>query len=188
MIARGPHRAGGPVDAGFVFSETVTLLSSPQQPLKLETRARRQVPNEVRPERNPAALRASVELWKRLRPRARLRSITAAYNCIGLVVACRRAWVDPEELLPALRDDGYRQLGGPAEAEKGDVVVYRDQRGNVCHAGIVVGKNVVTAEAADPLVVLSKWGEDGEYEHESSDVPELLGKPVEFWTDRKEAP
>ncbi len=28
-------------------------------------------------------------------------------------------------------------------------------------------------------------GADGEYFHDASDVPYLLGKPSEYWTDRK---
>ncbi len=37
----------------------------------------------------------------------------------------------------------------------------------------------------DPLTVLSKWGGEGEYMHDMSDVPELFGTPAEFWTHRK---
>jgi hypothetical protein len=40
-------------------------------------------------------------------------------------------------------------------------------------------------EPSDVLVVVSKWGADGEYEHDVTDVPKLLGAPAEYWTDRK---
>jgi hypothetical protein len=154
--------------------------------LLLQTRTKGKIPNELRPERPKIALDASVELWKNYRPDALLRSLTATYNCIGLVVASRRAWVDPEHLLRVLQEDGYTKLTKAAEAQKGDVVVYRDDDGEVCHAGIVVGKNILTEGGKqDALRVLSKWGADGEYEHDLSYVPALLGKAVEFWTDRR---
>jgi hypothetical protein len=105
-----------------------------------------------------------------------------------MVVACRRTWVDPEHLVRILRDDGYRQLAGPEKAEIGDLVIYRDGANDVSHVGIVVRKKVlIPGQQEEPLEVVSKWGADGEYVHDMSYVPELLGKPVEFWTDRKDS-
>ena len=154
--------------------------------LLLETRGRWQIPNYLRPERAEAALRASVSLLGGQFPRAQLRSITAVYNCVGLVVASRRTWVDPEHLIRILREDGYRQLPGVAEVQPGDVVVYRDSDGQVCHVGFVVERNlIVLGERSDPLKVLSKWGADGEYIHDSLDLPPLLGTPTDYWTDRR---
>ena len=166
------------------------MLLRPGQPaypsLLLETRARWQIPNEMRPDLNPVVRAESIRIWRENRPNARLRSITGTYNCIGLIVASRRTWVDPGDLLRVLTDDGYRRLRGEAEAELGDVVVYRDHAREVCHAGIVVRKNLYDpTNPGEALVVLSKWGQEGEYEHDASDVPELCGQPVEFWTDRK---
>ena len=67
------------------------------------------------------------------------------------------------------------------------LVIYRDEEGAVCHAGIVVRKNVLDpAGAEDPLTVLSKWGADGEYVHALTRLPALLGTPVEYWTGRRE--
>jgi hypothetical protein len=103
-----------------------------------------------------------------------------------MVVAFRRAWVDPEHLLRILREDGYRRLDAPGEAQLGDVVVYRDAGGDVCHAGIVVGINLYDPQnPRDARVVLSKWGRDGEYVHDETYVPPILGAPAEYWTDRK---
>lgn len=160
----------------------------PQQeaPLLLETRARWQIPNETRPERPAVALAESIRILGEAFPDARLRSITAVYNCVGLVVASRRTWADPEHLIRVLREDGYRRLGGAAEAEPGDVVAYHDPDGEVCHVGIVVQKNLaLPGTPTDSLKVLSKWGADGEYVHDLSRVPYLLGIPAEFWTDRR---
>jgi hypothetical protein len=155
-------------------------------PLALETRARRPIPNEVRLERPRIALDASANLFAGLFPQAWLRSLTAVYNCIGMVVANRRAWVDPSELIRILQEDGCRRLNAPEEAEFGDVVVYHDDGGQVCHAGIVVEKRIlVPGDAKDLLVVLSKWGADGEYVHDMSALPSLLGKAAQFWTDRR---
>jgi hypothetical protein len=103
-----------------------------------------------------------------------------------MVVASRRSWVDPEFLIKVLREDGYRLLLGEAQADLGDIVVYRDASGDVCHAGLVLDKKLHNPdEPGDTLVVMSKWGADGEYIHDATDVPDLLGKPVEYWTDRK---
>jgi hypothetical protein len=67
----------------------------------------------------------------------------------------------------------------------GDVVVYR-REGDVAHAGVIVARNVLVAgENVDPFRVLSQWGADGEYEHDSADVPQGLGSPVEYWMDRR---
>lgn len=158
----------------------------PEPPLALETRSRWPIPNEPRLERPKVALDASIDLFRSLFPEAAPRSITATYNCIGLIVAGRRTWVDPEHLLRILKEDGYRRLPSAAEAEPGDVVVYHDSQGEVCHAGIVTGKNLLLpGDSRDVLKVLSKWGADGEYVHDASRVPQLLGMPTEFWTDRR---
>lgn len=158
-----------------------------QEPaLLIETRQRWCIPNEVRGERPREALAASVELFRGLFPDAQLRSITATYNCVGMVVASRRVWVDPEHLIRVLREDGYRRLNQEAEAEPGDVVAYHDSDGEICHVGIVLRKNlIIPGTKDDPLTILSKWGADGEYVHASRRLPFLLGVPAEFWTDRR---
>jgi hypothetical protein len=153
--------------------------------LLLQTRAGWQIPNAVRPERNPAALKAAVEIAKSIIPEAILRSITATYNCVGLVVASRRTWVDPEHLVRVLREDGCRKLPGPEEADQGDVVIYHDQEGSPCHVALVVRKNLRVNGQEDFLTVVSKWGADGEYIHGLTKLPGFLGKPTEFWTDRR---
>jgi hypothetical protein len=159
----------------------------PKEPsLALETRARRSIPNEPRKERAKLSLQSAVDLIKQSHPNALLRSITATYHCVGLVVASRRTWVDPDHLLTILIQDSYRRLRGPEETEVGDVVVYRDEAGDVSHVGLVSRKKLVDpVNGADYLQVLSKWGADGEYFHDLTDVPYLLGRPTEYWTDRK---
>ncbi len=52
--------------------------------------------------------------------------------------------------------------------------------------GLVSRKKIVDPhKGTDYLQVLSKWGADGEYFHDLTDVPYLLGRPAEYWTDRK---
>lgn len=138
------------------------------------------------PNGNPAALRAAIELVRGIVPDAILRSITATYNCVGMVVASRRTWVDPGDLVRVLRDDGCRKLNGPEEADVGDVVIYHDGSGAPCHAGLVVRKNLLVPGGGEELLtVVSKWGADGEYIHGASRIPVYLGAPTEYWTDRR---
>ena len=35
------------------------------------------------------------------------------------------------------------------------------------------------------ITVLSQWGDDGEYIHKLTEVPNEYGKAEEFWTDRR---
>jgi hypothetical protein len=179
------------VSAGFIrvnpeMGRASGVLIQPSDSLLLQTQAKWQIPNELRKERPRASLQAAVELAKSLCPDAIFRSITNTYNCVGLVVATRRVWVDPERVVRILTDDGYKQLRRAEEADRGDVVIYHDDKGEACHVGIVVNKNlVVPGRNNDLLTVLSKWGGDGEYIHEMSKVPGYLGRPAEYWTDRR---
>jgi hypothetical protein len=103
-----------------------------------------------------------------------------------MVVASRRVWAWPEDLIQVLMQDGYRQLKGEVEAEFGDVVVYQDDDGDVTHVGIVIGKKLIDPSSPrDSLRVLSKWGGDGEYLHDLSCVPQVYGKALAFWTGRR---
>ncbi len=104
-----------------------------------------------------------------------------------MVVASRRVSVDPAHLLKILKDDGYQQLPGPEGAQQGDVVVYQDDLDEEpTHVAIVLAKCVVVPGGNDDsLLVLSKWGHDGEYEHKSRYVPDVYGRPTQYWTDRR---
>lgn len=152
--------------------------------LPLATRKGRTIPNDRRPEQPPARLRAARELVSRSHPNARLRSLTAVYNCMGMVFATRRTWVDPEDLQMILEDDEYRRLSDPDQVVEGDVVVYRNAQGNVAHVGLVARVNVNLSQATREITVLSQWGADGEYFHSVDDVSPYLGAPTEYWSDR----
>lgn len=115
--------------------------------------------------------------------RRRLRSRSSEYNCVGLVFASRRTWVDTDEVARILVEDGYTRI--PLfEAEPGDVVVYRDSHGELVHVAVLHSREPNLERATVALNVLSQWGSDGEYFHEAGDVFERLGQPTEAWTDR----
>ena len=117
-------------------------------------------------------------------PDARARSLSSMYNCMGMVFASRRTWVDPEHLPMILEDDSYRRVSSEGELQPGDVVVYRHDDGEISHVGVVTEVRTNVREAAREVFVLSQWGRDGEYFHRADDVNPQLGKPAEYWTDR----
>lgn len=153
--------------------------------LPLATRQGRTIPNERRMELPPGTLRFAREKYERDKPAARLRTLTGVYNCMGMAFASRRTWVWPEDLGMILEGDEYHRLSGPDQAELGDVVVYHSPLGSVEHVGLVAQVNIDLRQATRQIFVLSKWGALGEYFHQIDDVPELLGAPAEYWSDRK---
>ncbi len=166
--------AGGPSDRAY---------------LPLATRRGAPIPNERRLERAPASLRAAYDLFRRERPNARLRSATAVYNCMGMAFASRRTWIDTSQLGMILQDDDYRRLDGPHEAHTGDLVVYRKRPGGaVSHVSVIVRIEPMVQTVSWEIITISQWGADGEYLHRVDDVPDLLGEPVEYWTDRRPVP
>ena len=110
--------------------------------------------------------------------------MSSTYNCMGMVFASRRTWVDPEHLTIILEDDGYRPVANEGELQPGDVVIYRDDAGEVSHVGIVTKVRTNLLQASREITVLSQWGESGEYFHRVDDVHPGLGHPSEYWTDR----
>ena len=117
-------------------------------------------------------------------PNAYVRSISNLYNCMGMVFASRRTWVDPEHLRMILEDDGYQQVSSKDQLLPGDIVVYRDDQGEISHVGMVAQVKVNATKATWEVLVLSQWGGDGEYFHLDDDVNPTLGRPAEYWTDR----
>lgn len=151
--------------------------------IPLATRAGKRINNERRLERSPAAMREAARLWTTEIPSARVRSLSARYNCMGMVFAARRVWVDISEVSRILAEDGYSRLGGIRDLQIGDIVVYA--RASVfAHVGVVVRVEPLAEGGRALITVLSQWGADGEYLHPLTDVPLLCGVPVEFWTDR----
>lgn len=164
-----------------------TNRGSPQDraSIQLATRSGKYIENERRREHPYERLKAAQKLWRGKFPRIRTRSLTAVYNCVGLVFASRRTCIEPYLLDWILREDGYRQVRLPEAIQPGDIVVYRIEK-QVAHVAVVIG-TTNDSFGIQHTEVVSQWGEDGEYIHPVGDVPEeLLGRPTDYWTDRKE--
>lgn len=120
------------------------------------------------------------------------------FNCHGMTFANRRTRVQglgqslvdiidntTTLLKNILSDDNYREVDlGYLEA--GDIVVYRsDVNKSILHTGLVYQ---VDTPFGDPttsvLLVLSKWGENGEYLHGLHETPYVDAPDIEFWTER----
>lgn len=138
-------------------------------------------------ERATEALRAARRYAFETSPTATCRSLTAMYNCVGLVFASRRTVVDCEHLEVILRDDGYRPIPREKVIE-GDIVVYhRDNQPQ--HVGIISRLEDMSPLRNRSLIqvwVQSQWGEDGEYIHKMEEVPPIYGMVTRFWTERRE--
>ena len=152
--------------------------------LPLSTRKKTQIPNEQRSPWPPVKMQAARDNVLANHSSARARSLSSVYNCMGMVFASRRTWVDPEHLPMILIDDEYQRVNNRGELQPGDVVVYRNDQGIITHVGIVAEVNPNLEEATWEVTVLSQWGASGEFFHLDDDVNPLLGNPTEYWTDR----
>ncbi len=123
-------------------------------------------------------------------PDYKLRSLDSVYNCMGMVFASRRTWIEPDNFGMIVQDDGYVERKKKVNALPGDVVVYRiSSKGEVIHAGIVIAVDPDIEEGNVHLTVLSQFGADGEYIHQAEDLPKALGlqKPdIAIFTDAKD--
>jgi hypothetical protein len=91
------------------------------------------------------------------------------YNCVGMVFANRRTFIEPDHIHMILEDDDYATVDA-THVTPGDVVVYRSPKtGDIIHVGVVISKEV--AFQARTIRVLSQFGRDGEYFHDLHDVP-----------------
>ena len=144
------------------------------------------IPNERPPARPPQVIRESHRLFREQHPAAKLRSVASTYNCAGMVLAFRRTWIEDLANVPKyLAEDGYKPLKPNESPAPGDVVVYRSDTGTVAHLGIVLEVPTTPIEAAAGPLIMSKWGQNGEYIHRVRDKPALLGSVVEVWTERQ---
>ncbi len=153
--------------------------------IALATKRARQIPNDRATERPPVALEEAQKLILRDHPGAIPRSLSATYNCMGMVFAVRRTTIDTQELRMVLEDDEYRRLRARDEVVLGDLVVYKDGDGGVTHVGLVAEVRSDVASGSIDIMVMSQWGQDGEYIHHVDDVHPYLGSASEYWTDRQ---
>jgi len=106
---------------------------------------------------------------------------TYPYNCMGMVFAARRSAIDPKHVYRILRDDEYRRIGVD-ELSIGDVVVY-ELLGTPSHVGIIA--EIRRSGPLSTPFVISKWGDIlPEFIHPVDQVPDLLGNPTGYFTDR----
>jgi len=93
-----------------------------------------------------------------------LRSLRSTYNCVGMVFANRRTFIEPEEIPMILQDDEYIEVR-PDDLMPGDVVLYKDPKTeDIKHVGLVLAAEMMFE--TKKIRVLSQFGRDGEYIHD----------------------
>ena len=127
-------------------------------------------------------MRIKAREWRSWREKITVRSVSPyPYNCMGLIFASRRAFIDIDHIYDILKADGYKKIA-LRDIVTGDVVLYRNYD-EPSHVALVV--SVVQFGQTINVKVISKWGLDPEFEHFMEDVPAQLGKPTEFYTERE---
>lgn len=84
-----------------------------------------------------------------------------------------------------LREDDYHSVLRTDQLQPGDLVLYRNDRGEMVHIGVVLAIEPDIETASFKVMVLSKWGGEGEYVHAQDRVPSLLGHPSEYLSERR---
>lgn len=103
------------------------------------------------------------------------------YNCVGMVLGSRRAWIDldSDEIEDILTKDGLKKVS-PKELSVGDIVLY-EQDDEYTHIGVVI---CVDNQNVNNVWILSKWGFAGEMIHHVLDVPSGYGLVSQYWSER----
>ena len=160
--------------------------------IRLQTKRRRDIPNYQPDERSPYWHEEAVKMDMGSHPEIVLRNTTAVYNCLGLVFAARRTWIEglqserlDEIFQMIVEDDELRPLRLEEAPVIGDLLIYRNTDGTFAHIGTVVKAESNLAQAKFDLLIMSKWGKHGEYIHRENDVSPRLGTPSEIYTDRE---
>lgn len=92
-----------------------------------------------------------------------------SHNCHGWVFAGGRFWIAGDEVDEILADNQYILVSTP---ESGDLAIYRGDRGEVVHSGIV-------RSTAGCTLIESKWGPMSRFIHGIEDQP--FGGECEFY-------
>jgi hypothetical protein len=136
-------------------------------PLKLATRARADIINELDLAPPDAGMNIQVADFKREYIGAIHRPVgpCRTYNCHGLTFGSRRTVIwHATEVAKILKDDGY-DVVPIGQVLSGDVAVYYSQEGDIEHSGIVVNPGELSP------FILSKWGKAHEVVHLVSFCP-----------------
>lgn len=157
--------------------------------IRLATSQNQYIPNKRERQRPYESMLAARRISTEGHSRRIQRSLSAAYNCVGMVFANRRTCIDAEHVPMILTDDAYVEVDDPAKVMAGDVIVYeKPETGEVLHVGRVVSNQVAFgSESSRQIKVLSQFGRDGEYFHDHTDVPEAYGKSFKFYSERRSA-
>jgi len=161
--------------------------ASDKASVQLATKKGNWIRNARRQERPPVALRAAEKKWRTRFPGLSTRSLSATYNCYGMVFANRRTMIlFEEDVQVILDDDGYRKLPDRSAAIVGDVIVYRKAPKRVIeHAGLIIDIRKIHKDSGTEIIVLSQWGGEGEYLHREDHVPEeIFGQHREYYSER----
>ena len=162
----------------------MVLLSDPSRKKTIRTRSgTREIPCEDVPASTIEKLQIDAQVFQSQIPDLILRSVDPyPYNCVGMIFASRRAWIEIDYIYELLRADNYKLV--PRERViAGDLVLYKNQRDEPSHIGLIIA--VDQLGASQNIKVISKWGLDAEFIHFIDKVNSNLGKPTEFYTDRE---
>src|SRR5438105_14456445 len=100
--------------------------TSDKASIALATSRNRPIPNTRMPERSPQSMYAAKQLHAK--GSRQLRSLRSTYNCVGMVFANRRTFIEPEEIPAILQDDDYIEVARTDDLMPGDVVLYKDPK------------------------------------------------------------
>jgi hypothetical protein len=153
--------------------------------IPLGTRESRHIPNQKRNEWAPDDLKEAVSACMADFPMIQVRSVTAVYNCVGMVFASRRTWVDTDFVRQLLTEDGYALVQNRHTSMVGDVVIYENDEHVIKHVGIIIQKSEDLTGGHVTFKILSKWGPWAEFIHDEGHIYDAWGKFSEVWTDRK---
>jgi hypothetical protein len=85
-------------------------------------------------------------------------------NCHGWVYTGGRFWIRSGQVDGILNENGYREV---AEPRVGDLVIYRNEKGEILHTGLVSS----LAGDGGTLLFEGKWGRLGRFLHRPEDQP-----------------
>ena len=146
--------------------------------IRLQTAARRDIPNVQNSEVPPQEKNEAADYPKRWKDSEFKPRLSPTYNCHGLTFASRRTRIwNPTSVAEIINDDKYVEVADRQQVRPGDVVVYYVE-GEAAHSGIVLRNHEDDLHV--PLI-WSKWGNGPEVIHRVYDVHPLYGNNYVFY-------
>jgi hypothetical protein len=151
--------------------------------IELATRKGNYIPNLQGSNAPYGQMQRFLEKYKKALPQAIPQIVDGFYNCTGMVLAARRTIIEVRHTRWILEDYGYRRLSANEKPGLGDIVLYADVEQELTHVGVITEyKSLPDKPGEFETWVRSKWGATGaEYLHPINHVPDLYGRPVEYW-------